>query len=156
MPATPSNAEPNAAAELPRRAALQLGLAASGLLVAGGLIKYLGHETASAVPTAFELDSPETYAVDTALHLSQAGAWLLRDTAGLYAIATRCPHLGCTVARQAQRFCCPCHGSEFAPDGQVQRGPATENLSYLKLTRSSIGRVVLHTDQTAEAAERLT
>ncbi|MEP7359460.1 MAG: Rieske 2Fe-2S domain-containing protein, partial [Anaerolineales bacterium] len=74
----------------------------------------------------------------------------------LYAIATRCPHLGCTVARQAAGFRCPCHGSEFAPDGQVQRGPATENLSHLKLTRSAAGRVVLHTDQTASAAERLT
>ncbi len=148
----PSNAD---RAELPRRAALQLGLAASGLLAAGGLVKYLSYETASAVPTSFELDPPETYGEGTALHLAQAGAWLLRDAAGLYALATRCPHLGCTVERQAAGFRCPCHGSEFAADGQVQRGPATDNLSYLKLTRSSAGHVVLHTDATSSATERL-
>ena len=149
----PSSAEPT---ELPRRVALQLCLAASSLLAAGGLVQYLGYETASAVPTRFELDPPAIYAEGTALHLAQAGAWLLRDAGGLYALATRCPHLGCTVERQAAGFRCPCHGSEFAPDGQVRRGPATANLSYLKLKRSSAGRVVLHTDQPAGAAERLT
>ena len=108
------------------------------------------------MPTAFELDAPEAYGAGAAVHVAEAGAWLLRDAAGLYAISTRCPHLGCTVERQAAGFRCPCHGSEFAPDGAVQRGPADQPLTYLTLTRNSAGRVVVHTDQPAAPAARLT
>lgn len=154
MSAMPSSAD-TPASELPRRVALQLGLAASGLLAAGGLVQYLGYAAPGAVPTAFELDPPGSYPAGTALHLAEAGAWLLRDAGGLYALATRCPHLGCTVERQASGWRCPCHGSEFTPEGQVQRGPATDNLAYLKLSLSGAGRVVVHTDQTAAPTERL-
>ena len=146
----------SAAGDLPRRAVLQLGLAASGLLAAAGVVRYLGYAGEDAVPTAFELDAPEAYGAGAAVHVAEAGAWLLRDAAGLYAISTRCPHLGCTVERQAAGFRCPCHGSEFAPDGAVQRGPADQPLTYLTLTRNSAGRVVVHTDQPAAPAARLT
>jgi nitrite reductase/ring-hydroxylating ferredoxin subunit len=155
MPSSADAAPPLAAAELPRRLALQLGLAASGLLAAGGLVRYLSYDSAPAVPTTFELDAPAAYPPGTALHLPQAGAWLLRDAAGLYALATRCPHLGCTLERQPAGFRCPCHGSEFAPDGQVRRGPADQPLTYLTLTLSSLGHVIVHTDQPASALERL-
>ncbi len=156
MPATPSNAEPNAArAELSRRSVLRLSLAASGLLAAGGLVEYLQYQAGSAAPTAFELDGPVAYPVGSATHLPQAGAWLLRDAGGLYAISTRCPHLGCTVERQADGFHCPCHGSQFTPDGQVRQGPAMRPLSYLKLTLSSQGHVIVHTDQVTASSVRL-
>jgi Rieske Fe-S protein len=152
----PSNAEPNAArAEVTRRAVLKLGLAASGLMAAGGLVEYLQYQTEAAAPADFELDRPATYPMGSAIHLAQAGAWLLRDAGGLYAISSRCTHLGCTVERQPDGFHCPCHGSQFAPDGQVRQGPATRPLSYLKLTLSSQGQVVVHTDQVTESSARL-
>jgi hypothetical protein len=50
MPSSADAAPPLAAAELPRRLALQLGLAASGLLAAGGLVRYLSYDSAPAVP----------------------------------------------------------------------------------------------------------
>jgi Rieske Fe-S protein len=156
MPAMPSNADPNAyRAELSRRAVLKVSLAASGLLAAGGLIEYLNYQSALGAPTAFELDRPDAYSVGSATHLAEAGAWLLRDAGGLYAISTRCSHLGCTVERQADGFRCPCHGSRFSPEGQVQNGPATRPLSYLKLSLAGQGHVVVHTDQPAEPSARL-
>ncbi len=152
----PSNAEPSGArAVWSRRAVLKLSLAASGLLAAGGLIEYLNYQSAPAAAATAELDRPEAYPAGSATHLAAAGAWLLRDAGGLYAMSTRCPHLGCTVARQADGFRCPCHGSQFAPDGAVRVGPATRALSYLKLTLSSEGRVIVHTDQVTEASARL-
>lgn len=41
-------------------------------------------------------------------------------------IVDNCTHLGCTFPWNpvAQQFQCPCHGSLYAPDGTVVRGPA--------------------------------
>ena len=156
MNAMPSSAElSRVRAGLSRRAVLKLSLATSGLLAAGGLLEYLQFPEGTAAPANFELERPETYAIGSATHLPQAGAWLLRDARGLYAMSTRCPHLGCTVERRPDGFQCPCHGSQFAPDGEVRRGPATRALAYLKLTLNSAGRLELHADETSQPTARL-
>jgi len=158
MPATPSSADTPARPsrfELSRRALLKLSLLVAGVVAAGDLVTYLEYQAAPAGAGSFELEAPTAYPPGSATHLAQAGAWLLRDAGGLYAISTVCPHLGCTVERQADGFHCPCHGSQFTPEGQVRQGPATRPLSYLKLSLSGQGRVVLHTDQVAQPAERL-
>ena len=41
----------------------------------------------------------------------------------------RCPHQGVTVARSAQGWECPAHGSQFEPDGDLVLGPAIRGLS---------------------------
>ncbi|MGI3197951.1 FAD-dependent oxidoreductase [Streptomyces sp. GLT-R25] len=54
-----------------------------------------------------------------------------RDENGsLHAVSARCTHLGCIVAfnRAEQAWECPCHGSRFAPDGQILQGPAVQPL----------------------------
>lgn len=53
------------------------------------------------------------------------------DPKSLLAVNPTCTHQGCLVAWKAERksFECPCHGSAFAPDGSVQKGPATAALA---------------------------
>jgi Rieske Fe-S protein len=61
------------------------------------------------------------------------GGFLTRDQGNLRALAITCPHLGCSYAFDdgKKHFVCPCHGSEFALDGRVIKGPATSPLSHL-------------------------
>jgi glycine/D-amino acid oxidase-like deaminating enzyme/nitrite reductase/ring-hydroxylating ferredoxin subunit len=44
-----------------------------------------------------------------------------------------CPHLGCVVHwnNSEKSWDCPCHGSRFAPDGEVLEGPSYEGLKKM-------------------------
>lgn len=50
---------------------------------------------------------------------------------GWQAITAHCTHRGCVVAWDAgaAEWQCPCHGSRYAPDGQVIKGPAQRPLT---------------------------
>jgi glycine/D-amino acid oxidase-like deaminating enzyme/nitrite reductase/ring-hydroxylating ferredoxin subunit len=55
-----------------------------------------------------------------------------RDLNGvLHARSATCTHLGCVVHWNSLEQCwdCPCHGSQFAPDGTALNGPAISALS---------------------------
>ena len=50
-----------------------------------------------------------------------------------------CPHLGCrfNYDDSAGKFLCPCHGSEFGPEGDHLAGPADRGLDPLPLREQS-------------------
>ena len=51
-----------------------------------------------------------------------------------FALKAECTHLGCLVANDPQGgFACPCHGSRYADDGSVLRGPAPQPLRLAKV-----------------------
>ncbi|MBW4495393.1 MAG: ubiquinol-cytochrome c reductase iron-sulfur subunit [Oscillatoria princeps RMCB-10] len=52
------------------------------------------------------------------------------DSKTLYAVDPTCTHKGCPVEWEADEklFDCPCHDSDFAPDGKVVKGPAAAPL----------------------------
>lgn len=68
------------------------------------------------VGSAFAFDNPFT----------GAPAYLVQPRHGEFRAFSRlCTHAGCTVAFAAEKFLCPCHGSQFsAVSGTVLRGPA--------------------------------
>jgi|GEM_PF-656841 len=46
--------------------------------------------------------------------------------------SSTCTHLGCRINKlEDGRLTCPCHGSQFAEDGSVLRGPANKSLKEL-------------------------
>jgi Rieske Fe-S protein len=60
-------------------------------------------------------------------------AWLVRSGDGVSAWSTVCPHLGCAVDRRATGpgFNCPCHDSNFDPQGRRLDGPSPRDLDAL-------------------------
>lgn len=56
-------------------------------------------------------------------------------TLDLMGIVDNCTHLGCTFPWNPtdQQFQCPCHGSLYAPDGSVVRGPAPLPLKLVRV-----------------------
>ena len=59
-----------------------------------------------------------------------------RDEGGaVHVLSAVCTHLGCVVAWNSDErtWDCPCHGSRFAPRGEVLNGPAPKPLAPLEL-----------------------
>jgi glycine/D-amino acid oxidase-like deaminating enzyme/nitrite reductase/ring-hydroxylating ferredoxin subunit len=55
-----------------------------------------------------------------------------RDEEGvLHAVSTVCTHMGCQLNWNSgdRSWDCPCHGSRFAPDGEILHGPAVRPLA---------------------------
>ena len=47
-------------------------------------------------------------------------------------LSSKCTHLGCKINKlEDDKLICPCHGSQFNPDGEVIKGPATASLKRL-------------------------
>lgn len=66
------------------------------------------------------------------------------ETYGLNAV---CTHLGCVVPWSAanNKFMCPCHGSQYAPDGHVVRGPAPLPLALAHCDTGEGGNILFST-----------
>jgi Rieske Fe-S protein len=60
----------------------------------------------------------------TATFVRGARCWLVRARGELFALAQRCPHLGCRVpyCESTRRFECPCHGSMYDLGGGYLAG----------------------------------
>lgn len=95
--------------------------------------------------TEVDVGSPHDYSQDGSYDEHRAsGIVLVRRDDRLYAFSARCPHKGCKVrAADEGGFRCPCHGSTFDAEGRVMTGPATANLTALKLKLTSESRVLV-------------
>jgi nitrite reductase/ring-hydroxylating ferredoxin subunit len=81
---------------------------------------------------------------------------IARDSSGVYAISLVCTHLGCIVQVGPDGFRCPCHGSQFAPDGSVIRGPAPKGLPWLEIRRDPSGLYLVDAKKTVPAGTKET
>ncbi|MCA1961279.1 MAG: ubiquinol-cytochrome c reductase iron-sulfur subunit [Desulfomonile sp.] len=128
-----------------RLTTLLLG-ACAALLGLWGAIRFALFGGASARPREFPMSVLESLQAGIPMHVPEAGAWLIKGgPADITALDDRCTHLGCRYRWEAEQqlFACPCHGSEFASDGSVLKGPATRPLIALTLNREEQGKIRL-------------
>ena len=64
--------------------------------------------------------------------------WRTKD--GFAAVSVTCTHRGCEVShvKETETLDCPCHGSRFAADGSVIRGPARAALRRYSVVREGL------------------
>ncbi|MBI4378337.1 MAG: Rieske 2Fe-2S domain-containing protein [Nitrospinae bacterium] len=126
-------------------------LASSGVAAARFFYPKILYEPSS----TFNAGKPEEYAapsgneevvVDERWKKSQR-VWIVRNKEGIYVMVALCPHLGCTPNwfPGEVRFKCPCHGSNFNPDGEVVAGPSPEPLYRARIELASDGSMVITT-----------
>lgn len=77
--------------------------------------------------------------------LNEQRVWIIRTEKGFYSLWARCTHLGCTPNwfGDQGRFRCPCHGSNFSPEGDVIAGPAPKPLYRCAVEIASNGDLVI-------------
>ena len=104
-------------------------------------------------PTTFDLGPPAqlTNSIDTRW-LQSGGFFLVRDNNRLYALSATCTHKACPLTTKGDGILCPCHGSRFTNQGQVQTGPATAPLPRFGISIDQQGHVVV--DRTKQYDEK--
>jgi hypothetical protein len=98
---------------------------------AGSAKNYMEHITGGEIASADELAPGEGGLMRKGLHKIA----VYRDEDGSVTQRSAvCTHLGCIVHWNNFEKCwdCPCHGSQFAPDGQVLNGPAAKPLAEVE------------------------
>ena len=82
-------------------------------------------------------------------NLPKVKMWVSNTDHGLIALYKVCTHLGCLYnwSSQEGKFICPCHGSQYQPDGTYIQGPAPRSLDrfVVQIVDPQSGQVLAET-----------
>lgn len=137
-----------------------LGLAALGSMAAAffvamfGILKLPKAAVSASPAKKFNVALPDSLAEGDAFVPPGRSVAIFRDTAGVHAISIICTHLGCVVKPTPAGFACPCHGSGFAKDGSVVKGPAPKPLPWLKVTNNG-GTLAIDEEKTVPTGTKV-
>lgn len=143
--------EPEASEKLSRRDFLWYTLVWSGLGVSLlSTLAYLRLPDWSPGLASVTLGFPEDWMIGDVKAFPAYQTWLIRNSAGFYALRSVCTHLGCTPVwkSDAEKFHCPCHHSFFDLAGVRETGPALRALERYRLFWGQKGEIMLDRSQT--------
>lgn len=108
-------------------------------------------------PTRFRAGIPDLYPVNSVTFLQDQQVYIVRTSAGFYAVSAVCTHLGCITQwkPEANQIACPCHGSKFQPDGKKMEGPAPRPLPHFAIVLSPDGELVVDKLEIVKADQAL-
>lgn len=133
------SAPPSPALELGRRHFLALlgagSLGAAGLGASLATLRFIEPNVLFEEERRFGVGRPEDIPPGTVLVLRRQRAYVVRTSAGFYALSAVCTHLGCVTRYEKARagIFCPCHGSQYTLEGQVSAGPAPRALARYRV-----------------------
>ncbi|MFQ5795325.1 MAG: ubiquinol-cytochrome c reductase iron-sulfur subunit [Candidatus Bipolaricaulia bacterium] len=115
-----------------------------GAVTAGGGGLFYPKITFESSPV-FSAGQPSDFQIGDIGDMGDRRVYIFRDELGFQAISNVCTHLGCKPPWNStrNRFECPCHGSVFARDGAVIKGPAPLPLPFFLMTLSVDGRLIV-------------
>lgn len=129
----------------PSRRAFLIGMCGAAALAAGVGPALLADDAAAATGIKRKKNGQVVVTVGKVPGLSKVGGRVLLGTvkgapvavvrtgASSYtALDLSCTHQGVTVRESSAGWSCPAHGSQFAEDGEVTRGPAMANLALVR------------------------
>ena len=103
----------------------------------------------------FKAGAPEDYPDGSITFLEDERVFLMRRGNTFRCMSAVCTHLGCTVNRAQKGYHCPCHGSVFTADGEVQHGPAPRPLEWFEVTLARDGQLSVDKNKVVPPAYRL-
>lgn len=110
-------------------------------------VKFLFPNVLYEPPTSFKAGKPDEYSLGVSEKWKDKfRVWVVRTDKGFYVFEARCTHLGCTPNwfGVENRFKCPCHGSNYNPQGDVVAGPAPEPLRRVEITLAADGQILIN------------
>lgn len=138
-----------------------LGLAATGLACGTCAFALFGASRlpkAAVLPSAskkFKVTLPEGLPPGEPYLPPGRSVAVFREGALVWAVSTLCTHLGCVVKPAPAGFDCPCHGSVFAKDGAVLRGPAPKGLPWFAVQPAGGGSLIVDQGTLVPAGTRV-
>lgn len=138
-----------------RRVFIGIGAGALAATATGSTVVFLQFVEPNVLfepPTRYEVGVPEDYPVSSVVSHPDIRVFVVRTVRGFFALSAVCTHLGCITRWQEQQksIFCPCHGSRFAANGDVLRGPAPEPLKHLAISLEQDGQLVVDTAVAAD------
>lgn len=144
---------------MPRRDFLGLAALWSAMAaLAFGILGAMRLPRAAVVPSAsrkFRVTLPENLVAGEAFVPPGRSIAIFRDADGVYALSTTCTHLGCIVKAESGGFDCPCHGSRFALDGSVLKGPAPKALPWVAVSAVGADTIIVDESKTVPAGKKV-
>ncbi len=127
-------------------------LAATFAVVASSVaaVKFLTPNVLYEPSLRFKAGRPGDYADGSVTFLEDERVFIVRQGNTYRCLSAICTHLGCTVNRAGAGYHCPCHGSVFNAQGQVEGGPAPRALEWFLVTLSKDNRLLV--DKTERVA----
>jgi len=135
-------------ASLDRRKFVKVGSASLAMAGIGAGVfgfRYLAPNVLYEPSPVVSMGKPEHFPVGSVTLDPRFGIYVVHEPDGFYALSAICTHLGCLTSWKPETgvIACPCHGTNFQPDGKVVAGPAPKPLPWLKLWLNEDGNLMV-------------
>jgi cytochrome b6-f complex iron-sulfur subunit len=123
-----------------RRELLRNGWKLGGALLAAAagwtMFEALRPLASGATKGPIKLGNTNDFQTDTATYVPEGRLYVTNAGGQLFALAQKCPHLGCRVpfCDSSGRFECACHGSIFDLGGEWVAGPSPRGMDRFSIT----------------------